>query len=94
LVRFGGEEFLIILPDTDLRYAVDVAERIRSRVENSDFYYNNEQPPAKITLSLGCACWNQDLSGIDELLTITDNALYDAKSRGRNQVCSSVPAEQ
>jgi len=94
LVRFGGEEFLIILPDTDLRYAVDVAERIRSRVEISDFYHDDEQPPAKITLSLGCACWNADLSGIDELLTITDNALYDAKSRGRNQVCSSIPTEQ
>lgn len=79
--RFGGEEFVIILPGADCRTAVQVAERVRRAVEGADW-----QEGLKVTVSAGVASYPDDGENINELLQNADRALYEAKSGGRNQV--------
>lgn len=93
VVRFGGEEFLLILPDTDMDAARDVAERIRKEIANTGFFYSNEQPPTNITVSLGVAIYEDGLETPDTLITRADNALYTAKFKGRNRVEVSPAAD-
>jgi diguanylate cyclase (GGDEF)-like protein len=80
--RFGGEEFLILLPDTDREGAVTVAEKIRSEIARS------EVPGigGPLAASLGVAILPGDASESDELLRKADRALYTAKESGRNRV--------
>ena len=85
-VRFGGEEFLVILPDTGKQEAAEVAERIRRKIAGTSFFYSDGEPPARITVSLGIATSSSDARDTDELIRRSDNALYRAKDRGRNRV--------
>lgn len=79
--RFGGEEFLLLLPDTDRRGAIEVAEKVRVAIEAI------ELPRAgALTGSLGVACLPEDAVEPDQLLRKADRALYAAKARGRNRV--------
>jgi len=79
LTRIGGEEFTILLPDTDLKNAIDLAEKIRTNTEN---YIFNEI--GQMTISLGLTEFKeQDSSEI--IMKRTDNALYLAKAKGRNR---------
>ncbi len=79
--RFGGEEFLLLLPDTDRRGAVEVAEKLRLAIERV------ELPVAgMLTGSLGVACLPEDATEPEHLLRKADRALYAAKARGRNRV--------
>ena len=85
--RLGGEEFGVILPETLLRDGELVADRIRSKVANLQF--QSESGVFSITISLGVTC-SVELSGdsseiLDQMLKVADDALYEAKSRGRNQ---------
>jgi diguanylate cyclase (GGDEF)-like protein len=82
--RLGGEEFVIVLPEEKLDYAVMVAERIRQEIEALELLY--EGSTITLTSSFGIAthCKNID---IDYLLKDADKALYAAKDGGRNQVC-------
>ena len=83
--RFGGEEFALILPDTRLPQAVEVAERLRSGTENLSFPGNLQD--LKLTISLGAAvfpCGN--IKTVDDLIREADYALYSAKRAGRNRV--------
>jgi diguanylate cyclase (GGDEF)-like protein len=86
--RYGGEEFLILLPDTGAEIARQVAERMRRKVEESHSVYRGQQ--IRVTISLGIAQWNgrDDLS---ELIRQADSALYQAKKAGRNRVELSAP---
>lgn len=77
-IRWGGEEFLICLPDTDLSGAIHVAEKLRSIIEKLDFDIT------PITVSLGCAELGGDSFHV--ALARADMHLYFAKSKGRNQV--------
>lgn len=79
-VRWGGEEFLIILPDASLGVAVSLAERIRAAVEAC-----SDPEVGRFTLSLGVGLWEAGETE-DDLLRRADAALYRAKHRGRNQV--------
>jgi diguanylate cyclase (GGDEF)-like protein len=80
--RWGGEEFLIILPQTNLTNSLVVAEKIRATVEKTQF------PVAKhITCSLGAATFRKG-DNQDKLLYRADMALYDAKNSGRNRVAA------
>lgn len=81
-VRFGGEEFVIILPHTNLDFGKKIAERIRQAVERSDFSYNNEH--IHITISLGVSLYNGEK--VQGFIDKADKALYIAKENGRNQV--------
>ena len=84
LCRSGGEEFLIILPNTQLPEATTVAERLRRMMENTPL-----EPVGIVTLSLGVAAWTPGREGADAVLKAADKALYQAKNRGRNQLVVS-----
>jgi two-component system cell cycle response regulator len=79
VVRYGGEEFLILLPDTNLSRAVEVAERMRKIVESN----------TDVTISLGVASYSKDIQKEEELINKADEALYMAKDNGRNRVETS-----
>lgn len=84
--RYGGEEFAVVLTETDADEAQIFAERLRKRVEEFKFF--NPADPLKITASMGLACY--PLNGIDTpnaFIKCADEALYKAKAEGRNMVC-------
>ncbi len=91
LVRYGGEEFICILPLTEKHVAVEIAERIRSKVleANSAIPHAEEQPRGAVTLSLGVAAYPVDSREKDELIELADRRMYRAKRAGKNQVCHS-----
>ena len=82
--RFGGEEFVILLPATDAKTAYDLAERIRIQTEQHDF--KSEGHVIKQTISLGVSQLNQSMSSPKDLLEDADQKLYQSKTNGRNQV--------
>ncbi len=82
--RYGGEEFLILLSDTDGEAAAFVAERIRATVENLHVNYNEEE--ISVTVSLGVTQITAERNTLQELIAIVDQALYGAKQKGRNRV--------
>jgi len=86
LFRFGGEEFVILFPDTGKEDAAIVAERIRQKVDDFNFPYQEKQPNGNLTVSIGVAFCPEDGTDKQELLEIADTRLYKAKSGGRNQV--------
>ena len=87
LVRYGGEEFCLLLPDTDVGDAVALAERIRAATEYSMFIFDEGQSEQRIhvTVSGGVAKLGAD-ARIDTLVARADEALYAAKNAGRNQI--------
>jgi len=83
--RYGGEEFLILLPGTVLDAAVTFAERLRQKVDGNTFSYDGGTLTR--TMSCGVAAWpHPRVKGRDDLLKAADDALYVAKDRGRNRV--------
>lgn len=85
--RYGGDEFVFLFPRTEREQAFLILERIRSAVENTADYPNPEAaPPAKVTVCAGVASFPIDARTESELLRMADQALYRAKSMGRNQV--------
>ncbi len=87
LARLGGEEFTVLLPNTDLAGAVCMAERMRQAAATE--LASLEGQPVKATVSLGCAQMAEHVGGIDALLRAADEALYRAKRAGRNQVMAA-----
>ncbi|MCD6580579.1 MAG: sensor domain-containing diguanylate cyclase [Desulfuromusa sp.] len=84
--RIGGEEFAILLEDTGLSGALDVAERLREKVEKLSLFCQGDVVP--VTISLGVAAFPQDTDSQEKLFNYTDQALYSAKEGGRNRsVC-------
>ena len=87
--RYGGEEFIAILPDTDLQNGLRVAERLRKSVDNADVIIRSGET-IPITMSLGIAELNDpENSTIDSLIVQADAAMYQAKNSGRNCVKSA-----
>jgi len=83
--RYGGDEFMVILPETTLQGAENLAERIRFTVENTMFYLTGEKA-VKMSLSLGVTCFNAAMEDINALIKRADIALYRSKWTGRNKV--------
>jgi len=99
--RFGGEEFILILPGTDQDGVYAFAERFRKRVEHTEVMFDGQQIPIK--LSLGTATysqsWNSQLKAeliVKELINRADRGLYQAKETGRNRTCQyeTLPEEK
>ncbi|HEY9064450.1 MAG TPA: GGDEF domain-containing protein, partial [Burkholderiaceae bacterium] len=84
LARFGGEEFIVFLPHTDSFGALDVAERIRSRVQATPIDWRGQR--IAMTVSIGVAPIRRELPSLDWMIHEADTALYAAKTAGRNCV--------
>ncbi|GGY47017.1 hypothetical protein GCM10011297_19960 [Bacterioplanes sanyensis] len=94
--RYGGEEFAVILPTTERRLAIQVAERVRAAIAEAVFYADDEQQQAiPVTASIGLAWhgngqWHTRQSLVEE----ADAQLYRAKESGRNRVCYAQAGSQ
>lgn len=84
--RFGGEEFLLVMPGRTGGQAMTAAGMVRKRIEDYPFEGGSTQPLGKVTISGGVACFPDDAPDGVELLRAADDALYRAKQGGRNQV--------
>jgi diguanylate cyclase (GGDEF)-like protein len=88
--RFGGEEFVLALPDTDADRAAAVAERLRGRIATLQVPSRVEVPDAEpvrgLTVSIGAAVYPDHADTLDSLLRVADTALYAAKAAGRNRI--------
>jgi diguanylate cyclase (GGDEF)-like protein len=90
LARFGGEEFVVVLPETDRAGAVVAAEKIRTLIADSAF--ESDGAPVSVTVSIGVAACPEDGADESELLAAADAALYRAKASGRNRTVAAGPA--
>ncbi len=90
--RFGGEEFLMILPNTPFEKAIQIAEQVRLAMQSEEFVW--KEKTIGITASFGVTDWHmEDLSKSEpaqSILERADEALYQAKNEGRNRVCSKT----
>jgi diguanylate cyclase (GGDEF)-like protein/putative nucleotidyltransferase with HDIG domain len=88
--RFGGEEFSILLPETDEAQALEIADRIRRTVAEREFHVATSPQPLRATLSMGIAVFPRDGSDANELIHQADLAVYRAKLQGRNRVLGAA----
>ena len=86
--RLGGEEFAVLLPETDRSMAVEVAERVRRAVADSRVPMESGLP-LKLTVSIGVSSLTSREDNLDVLLNLADSALYEAKHAGRNRVSAA-----
>jgi diguanylate cyclase (GGDEF)-like protein len=84
--RYGGEEFVIILPETSAVGAHQVAQRLRRSVEQANFFAGSPDKVEHLSISIGIALFDQDAQFKQDLIEAADAALYSAKSQGRNRV--------
>ncbi|MEW6057138.1 MAG: GGDEF domain-containing protein [Bdellovibrionota bacterium] len=87
LGRYGGEEFLVLLPGLSLEAATQVGEQVRSAIEKFHFKYDDKR--ISVTTSVGVAELALDVDSHTALFKLADKAVYQAKSSGRNQVCTA-----
>jgi diguanylate cyclase (GGDEF)-like protein/PAS domain S-box-containing protein len=86
VARFGGEEFMILLPETESKIAAKAAVRMRRMIQKERFPLQDDQPSGNLTVSLGVASFPWDAPSAEELVRCADAALYRAKALGRNRV--------
>jgi diguanylate cyclase (GGDEF)-like protein len=91
--RYGGEEFLIVMPGADRDRALQAADRIRALIAATPFPHGEKQPGGCISVSGGISVWPIDGDDLETLLKRADEALYAAKRAGRNRVCPYATAE-
>jgi diguanylate cyclase (GGDEF)-like protein len=82
--RYGGEEFCMLLPDTEPEVAAEIMEQYRQKVESLTVLHDNK--PMQVTVSIGIACAPKDAGSEKVLFEKADECLYDCKENGRNQV--------
>jgi len=85
VARWGGEEFIIISPETDEQQACQLAESIRKEVAAFAFPHADEQPLGHVSLSVGVATLSGGIDNAEELVGLADKAVYKAKESGRNR---------
>jgi diguanylate cyclase (GGDEF)-like protein len=86
LARIGGEEFALITPEVGLEGARELAGKINRLIGDTRFEF--EGTPVDVTVSVGVAEWQQPYDDASELFKAADNKMYEAKHKGRNQVCA------
>jgi diguanylate cyclase (GGDEF)-like protein len=91
VARYGGDEFIVLLPETNNNGALDTAERIRKAIECSRFDVRSGK--IAVTVSLGVASYPEDGGNLEIILDKADKAMYRAKQRGRNQVMAYIESE-
>jgi diguanylate cyclase (GGDEF)-like protein len=84
VARMGGEEFSVLLPNTEAEDAVRLAERVRLAIERESCQL--EEHIIDVTVSVGVASYSQEFSSLEAILRQADDSMYRAKNRGRNQV--------
>ena len=94
IARYGGEEFVILLPETDSKGTLGTAERLRTELEKKEYSFGGKA--VKVTASFGGSAMleNSKLTQPEKLVLEADNALYQAKEKGRNCVCYSELREE
>jgi two-component system, cell cycle response regulator len=88
--RFGGEEFVVVMPDTEVSYAYAVAERLRKSIETTPVIISRPPGRLNITVSMGIAGSSGAIDSSEALLHRADQALYQAKNSGRNRVVADA----
>ncbi|RUU49134.1 diguanylate cyclase, partial [Mesorhizobium sp. M2C.T.Ca.TU.009.01.2.1] len=88
--RFGGEEFVVVMPDTDGPVAEKVAERIRAEIAQAPFAVGNDGKTIEVTVSVGVSSLLKGTDSVAALMKRADLALYEAKSGGRNRVVAKA----
>jgi diguanylate cyclase (GGDEF)-like protein len=91
VARYGGDEFVIVLPETGSFQAAELADGIRKDVENLDILHGLKGPIAKVTTSMGVASYPEHALELKALRGAADEALYKAKEAGRNRVVCARP---
>ncbi|HEY4943319.1 MAG TPA: PleD family two-component system response regulator [Rhizomicrobium sp.] len=90
--RYGGEEFVVVMPDTDMALAYSIAERLRKSIETTPIVISRAPGKLSITISIGIAATQGLADTSDALLHRADQALYSAKRNGRNRVVTAAAA--
>ncbi len=85
--RFGGEEFIMLLPETDLQGGLKFAERIRKQIEEYQFKYKDKIIPVTVSIGVASGGCQENKMAPDVIIGHADKALYQAKESGRNRVC-------
>ncbi len=85
--RYGGDEFALVLSHTPKQQGMVAGERLRRLVEQTHFSKEDTLPRKKMTISMGVATCPQDAGSPEELISRADQALYEAKRKGKNTVC-------
>jgi two-component system cell cycle response regulator len=88
--RYGGEEFVVVMPDTDVAYAYAISERLRHSIETTPIRISRAPHQLAITISIGIARSEGECDTADALLHRADQALYRAKRSGRNRVVADA----
>jgi len=92
VARWGGEEFIMVMPNVEREEAFGAAERIRLLIAGTAFPHAEKQPMGRVTVSGGVAVWPMDSDDVETLLRLADDALYTAKRAGRDRVSAWAPA--
>lgn len=88
--RMGGEEFVVVMPDTDGETAQIVAERIRLQIAGTPFRVGNDGKMIEVTVSVGVSATVSGVDSVEALMKRADTALYEAKNAGRNRVVAAA----
>src|SRR3569832_532767 len=88
--RYGGEEFVVVMPDTDVSFACQVSERLRHSIETTPFRISRAPNALNLTISIGIASLEEPEDTAEALLHRADQALYRAKKTGRNKVVADA----
>lgn len=84
--RYGGEEFCILLPQTNMGEAAVIAERMRQRVAEADFPHGKSQPLGRVSISIGISTFGKNVDTAESVIAAADRALYNAKSMGKDRI--------